>query len=259
MTILEEMKMFCHKCGAQLVDGATFCQKCGTKLITESPQQSDPAPVTPQQTPAVPISQQPGAPTMPQQPTPPVGQGTIPSMPPKKKSKKKFIILGIALLVVIIGIFVAMNWEGDIDYVATVKAHKPFDKSQGLPYTYEEVLEKYLSETVWMTQNNDSGADVVIDGIGTGTDTPVQITISVKSDPDHPDVALISPKSAKAGDNVTANEGEAGDILYVFFVAYSEDVKDFAAIRDEMERANRTFELTETYTRLLLASSIPPL
>ena len=25
--------MFCHKCGAQIAEGAAFCQKCGAKVI----------------------------------------------------------------------------------------------------------------------------------------------------------------------------------------------------------------------------------
>ncbi len=25
--------MFCHKCGAQMVEGAAFCPKCGTKAV----------------------------------------------------------------------------------------------------------------------------------------------------------------------------------------------------------------------------------
>lgn len=224
--------MFCHKCGTQNPDDAGFCIKCGAKLITEDSQQ--------------PIQSAP-----PQQPVPPVVPGSVPTAPatpPKKKSKKKFVILGSVLLMVIIGIFVAVNWEGETDYIATVKAHMPFDKSQGLPYTYEEVLGKYLSNAVWMTEKNETGADVMVDGIGTGTDTPIQITIGVKPAPNQPDIALITPKSIKAGDNEASTEGETSDILYVFFVAYSEDVKDFAAIRDGIEKANRKFELTETYT-----------
>lgn len=243
--------MFCHKCGTQNPDDAGFCIKCGAKLITEDSQQAVPAPVTPQQSQATPASQQPIQPAPPQQPVPPVVPGTVPTapaMPPKKKSRKKFIVLGIVLLVVIIGIFIAVNWEGETDYIATVKAHMPFNKSQGLPYSYEEVFGKYLSNAVWMTEKSETGADVVVDGIGTGTDTPIQITIGVKPAPNQPDIALITPKSIKAGDSEASTEGETTDILYVFFAAYSEDVKDFAAIRDGIEKANRKFELTETYT-----------
>lgn len=243
--------MFCHKCGTQNPDDAGFCIKCGAKLITEDSQQAVPAPVTPQQSQATPASQQPIQSAPPQQPVPPVVLGSVPTAPatpPKKKSKKKFVILGSVLLVVIIGIFVAVNWEGETDYIATVKAHMPFDKSQGLPYTYEEVLGKYLSNAVWMTEKNETGADVVVDGIGTGTDTPIQITIGVKPAPNQPDIALITPKSIKAGDIEASTEGETGDILYVFFVAYSEDVKDFAVVREGIEKFNQKFELTETYT-----------
>jgi uncharacterized membrane protein YvbJ len=32
-TIRRKIEMFCHKCGAQMVEGAAFCPKCGTKAV----------------------------------------------------------------------------------------------------------------------------------------------------------------------------------------------------------------------------------
>lgn len=36
--------MFCHKCGAQIGDGAVFCHRCGTKVVygNDGPQRADP-------------------------------------------------------------------------------------------------------------------------------------------------------------------------------------------------------------------------
>ena len=49
--------MFCHKCGAQIAEGAAFCHKCGTKVVYADTSQAPtepPAPIAePQQTGAV--------------------------------------------------------------------------------------------------------------------------------------------------------------------------------------------------------------
>ena len=49
--------MFCHKCGAQIAEGAAFCHKCGTKAVYTDTSQATtetPAPIAePQQTGAV--------------------------------------------------------------------------------------------------------------------------------------------------------------------------------------------------------------
>ena len=40
--------MFCHKCGAQIAEGAAFCHKCGTKVVyadTSQPPTETPAPI----------------------------------------------------------------------------------------------------------------------------------------------------------------------------------------------------------------------
>lgn len=245
--------MFCHKCGAQNPEGAGFCIKCGAKLILEEPQQAVPAPVNPQQGPAVPVSQQPVQPAPSQQSVPLVIPGVVPAapaMPPKKKSKKKLIILGSVLLVVVIGLIAVVSLGDWTDYVATVKAYTPFYKSHELPYTYEEVLGKYLSDVVWTTEKDGSGANVTVDGIGTGTDTQITFTIGVMPDTSQRGIVVvkISPKSAVIGDEKVSTQDETTDILNDFFTAYSKDFKDYAAIREEMDSAKRRYELTETFT-----------
>lgn len=216
--------MFCHKCGAQLPDGSTFCQKCGARLTSEDSTAA--AASAPQQNPPE---------TIPQPHSSPVGQEALPVQAalPKKKSKKKIFIIGGVILAVIIVIIAAMSSGGEIDYIATVKAHTPY-MSQGMSYTYEEVFEKYLSNVVWMEEKNDKGADVIIDGIGTGTDMQISFTIAVTTDPDNPDMARMTPKSAMASGNKLSTEEEVSQIFYIMFSAYSEDVKDFATIRDAM-------------------------
>lgn len=69
--------MFCHKCGAQIAEGAAFCQKCGTKLVHEDVVQHPagaPAPsVAPQQS----VATEPMVAEGPQQP--PANDSTKPS------------------------------------------------------------------------------------------------------------------------------------------------------------------------------------
>lgn len=206
--------MFCQKCGTQLSDGATFCHKCGAKLTAEVAPQAAPVQAAPQVAPqAAPVQ----------------------VMPPQKKSKKKFFIIGGIILAVIIVIVVAMGSGGgsSINYVATVQAHKPYN-SQGMPYTYGEVFEKYLSNIVWEANETDTGADVLIDGIGTGTDMQVTFTITVTPNPDNPESVKITPKSAVANGTTLSTEDEVSQIFYILFSAYSEDIEDFAAIRDTL-------------------------
>ncbi len=97
--------MFCPKCGAKAIDGAGFCQKCGAKLIVDAPA-TQPVVESPANS-----KKQSG--------------GTQKDAPVKKKSKKLPIIIGVAVLVVLAVIFIAMNWEGKTDYEATVRAHAP--------------------------------------------------------------------------------------------------------------------------------------
>ena len=95
--------MFCPKCGTQSLEGAAFCQKCGAKLIvdthtdqtsrTSPAQQPNPAPVT---------------------------------IAGKKKSKLP-VIIGVIMVVILAIVFIALNWEGKVDYEATVRDYKPFD------------------------------------------------------------------------------------------------------------------------------------
>lgn len=47
-------------------------------------------------------------------------------------------------------------------------------------------------------------------------------------------MARMTPKSAVAGGNKVSTEEKVSQIFYILFTAYSEDVKDFATIRDAM-------------------------
>lgn len=81
--------MFCHKCGAQMVEGASFCQKCGTKVVVdEAAAQSE--------TTSMPANQ--------------VSQpGNTPVDVLKKKKSKKLPICLAAIVLVLAVIFIASN------------------------------------------------------------------------------------------------------------------------------------------------------
>lgn len=118
--------MFCSKCGTKALDGAEFCQKCGAKLIVDaSVIQSTPETHSNS---AFRLG------------------GTPAEVSPRKQSRKMPIIFGFVAMAVLVVIFIAINWDGKIDYEASVRAHTPFADSQGLPYTYGEVFDKYIPD-----------------------------------------------------------------------------------------------------------------
>lgn len=224
--------MFCPKCGTKALDGALFCQKCGAKLIVDEPA-------------AKPLVESPAKSKN--------QSGAVPKEAPmKKKSKKLPIIIGVAALVVLAVIFVAMNWEGKTDYEATVRAHKPFANSQGLPYTYGEVFDKYIPGAKWEVRESGDAAHVDITGNAKGTDAEVVITIKVSLDAKDPDLAPISPESVTVSGEKSPTEDEAVRFLLAMFVAYDEGDKDLSDFSKRMDEVGLTTQedvsLTETFS-----------
>lgn len=224
--------MFCPKCGTKAIDGAAFCQKCGAKLILDTPA------------------------------TQPVAESSANSAnhsgstpkeaPAKKKSKKLPIIIGVAVLVVLAVIFIAVNWEGKTDYEATVRAHAPFVNSQGLSYTYGEVFDKYIPNARWEVQESDDVAHVDITGKAKGTDAEMVVTIKVSLDEKDPDLASISPESVTVSGEKSPTEDEAVRFLLAMFIAYDEGDKDLSNFSDRLDEIGLTTQgdvsLTETFT-----------
>lgn len=137
--------MFCPNCGEKIIDNAAFCKKCGAKLdmndrAQESQEKAEQSPVqsaTYQDTPGIQKSEE----------TFKTGGEKNKTEKTNRKSKNKMpLIIGILVLAVIVAVLV---WREQIDYVETVKQHKPFAVSQGMPYTYEEVLDKYIVSPEW--------------------------------------------------------------------------------------------------------------
>ena len=224
--------MFCPKCGAKAIDGAGFCQKCGAKLIVDAPA-AQPVVESPANS-----KKQSGA--------------TPKDAPVKKKSKKLPIIISVAVLVVLAVIFIAMNWEGKADYEATVRAHAPFANSQGLPYTYGEVFDKYIPDAKWEVRESDDAAHIDIIGKSKGTDAEVVISIKVSLDANTPDLASISPESVSVSGDKSPTKDEAVRFLLAMFVAYDEGDKDLSDFSRRLDEVGLTMQgdvsLTETFT-----------
>ena len=210
--------MFCSECGSQLSEGAKFCPECGAEITSENP-------------------------------IPMVGkaiQGNI----FKKIGKLPFIIGAVILVVVII----ALNWNGKADYVETVAKHTPFAVSQGLPYTYEEVLNQYLLSTKWKVRDEGDIHYVDINGKAKGIESELSLTVKVSPNPNStdPSAVLIHLESITADDTDRLSEGEAADFLYLLFCLYDEGYEDLSVLIEAESETDYISQgevsLTETFT-----------
>lgn len=113
--------MICKKCGIEFAEGI-FCPECGTKNEETE---------TGTKTWGDDKSRQKNVSASPKQ-IRDQKHDVSESMPKKTVPKKLFIMLGTAVLAVIAVIIIAVNWEGKVDYIATVKVHTPFAVSQVL-------------------------------------------------------------------------------------------------------------------------------
>lgn len=220
--------MFCHKCGAKAIDGAEFCQKCGSKIIKNEADNNMTADmqsntIREQGTAysAVPASGN------------SINVNVQNEKPVKKKSKKRFFIIGAIILVIII-IIAASAGNSEMDYIKTVKGYTPFENSQGLPYTCEEVFGKYMKSAVWETSGDGDTRNVTVSGTIKGTDTDIAVTIKASPDPNDSDIAIMSPVSVRIGSDTTTVKGDVGDILYLIFASYDEGLEDLSEFKSEM-------------------------
>lgn len=208
--------MFCPNCGSQTTEGASFCERCGARL-TES------APAAPVQRPA-------------------------PMAAPKKKTSRLPFILGIGVIVaavaaaVVILVLMMSGGESEIDYKATVRAYKPFDKSQGLPYTCGEVFDQYVPDARWTVREEDGMGYVDISGKAKGTDEKLLVTMEVVPDAKDPGIVSVKPVQVSMGREELSGWDETDEFFLSLFVAYDEkreDLSEFDAVRDRVKAALR--------------------
>lgn len=201
--------MFCTKCGTKASDGDKFCQKCGAKLINDM-SATQPTP----ESYAEPVYQSGSTPT---------------EAYSKKKSRKLPIIIGAVIMVALAAIFIAINWEGEINCVATVKAHQPFNKSQGIPFSYVEVLDDFLVSPTWTGRAE--GDIYFVDIVGKTKEPLVcsmSITIAV-SDTEN-DIVQITPKSITIDGTVISDKDDVTKILFAMFSAKDEGLEDISEV-----------------------------
>lgn len=229
--------MYCHKCGRELPERALFCPACGARSVTAEHESPSAASA---------VSAATSSPTTPS----PSGQPPVPAgAPGPKASSKKKVILGlISALVVVVAVaavLMALNWNS-VDYVASVKAFQPFYYSQGLPYTYGEVLNAYLPDAEWIAvkEKKDSGllATVEVSGTAKGLEEEVKLSVQMAPNPEDPNGALYTPESASLGEERFSSTEETVEFLYWLFVAYDQQVEDLSLVLP-----NTTVELTQTF------------
>ena len=242
--------MYCHNCGQQLPEDALFCPVCGTKVARKGEGPESPASSSPVASTSVPVASDAPVPeNVPATAVPPQVSGTPGSPKPAKKKSKMGVKVGIlsAIGVVIVAavIFVVLNWNS-VDYVASVKAFQPFYYSQGLPYTYGEVLDAYLPDAEWIAvkAKKDSGllATVEVSGTAKGLEEEVKLSVKMAPNPEDPNGALYTPESASLGEETFSSTEETTEFLYWLFVAYDQQVEDLSTVMPA-----GSIELTQTF------------
>lgn len=241
--------MYCHKCGQELPDQALFCPSCGTKVTYGEPASQDAAPVTPIPPGSAAPSSQQFFPENPSSTIPaPAGNPSAgtPKPEPKKKAKRGVLIGGLSaagVVLVAVVLFVVLNWKS-VDYVASVQAFQPFYHSQGLPYTYGEVLDEYLPDAEWSAVKEGKGiATVEVSGTAKGVNEEVKLSVEMAPNPEDPNGSLYTLESVSLGDATFSDQGEAVEILYRLFLAYDRQVEDLSQVLPETE-----VELSQTFT-----------
>lgn len=199
------------------VPGTTPAPVSGTIPVPEAA----PAPVSG----TIPV---PGTVSAPPPVSPPPAAPTPPAAPQKKS--KKWPLLIVLLLLIAGGVYAALNWNGKIDYIGTVKAHQPF-LSQGFSLTYGEVLDACLTSPVWTVREEGDTHYVDITGDNKGSSIcTLTVTIAVRPDSADPDIVQISPISVTIDGGDASDQNDAVKILLAMFSAKAEGQEDLGAV-----------------------------
>jgi hypothetical protein len=199
--------MFCHKCGTKSLEDAAFCLKCGEKLIFEE--------------------------THPQQQTITSGYTQpVVTVPPKKP--KPVLLIGFAAVIVaaIIGFIIYISMGSGVDYIATVKNHRPFAHSirsiPGVPLispTNDQVFNEYLDFIEWRVTNRRQGHVEVsgrVRGLGEMMTVKFSVVERTTGNVSYQFIPVdIYVNEIILGGQSTMNSNEIDRILYEMFDAYA--------------------------------------
>ncbi len=225
--------MFCPKCGNEMEDQAAFCTRCGEQLragnnagqpgMGQPNQAQEPyQQQTPYRQQSLYQQQMSYQQQMPYQQMTPI--------PPRKKHNILLpVLLGAAAFIIVIAVAVTAAvfiLRDNTDYIATVQEYKPF-KSDGLSYTYGEVLEKYVKSAKWQEEDRSrESCYVILSGSLKGTKEEAEFKFKVELDGKKADQADIELKTVKIdGDKLDADE-----FSYMMFLAFDDGEKDLADV-----------------------------
>ncbi len=225
--------MFCPRCGNEMEDQAAFCTRCGEQLQAGNnagqPGKGQPNQAQTSYQQQTPYQQQ----SLYQQQTPYQQQMPYQQMtpiPPRKKHNILLpVLLGAAAFIIVIAMAVTAAvfiLRDNTDYIATVQEYKPF-KSDGLSYTYGEVLEKYVKSAEWQEEDRSrESCYVILSGSLKGTKEDAEFKFKVELDGKKADQADIELKTVKIdGDKLDADE-----FSYMMFLAFDDGEKDLADV-----------------------------
>ena len=134
--------------------------------------------------------------------------------------KKHILTLAFAL-VMLTSLVLMSGCSESYDFVATVKAWKPFENSQGLPGTYGTVLDKYIDNCTWTANKaSDTEASVVTKGklTANGAVRDIQIIATVSITGDSASMRILSGEI----DGESFNSNDMAELLIELFAAHNE-------------------------------------
>lgn len=238
----------CPSCGAFLHESVSVCADCGADMQSAAPAPPPHAPVlssssTPGPTASSPSSQNASSAQSPYDDDPGKRIGFHPSdsyVSPNTHRPKRghtVLILAIVAAVCAVGIFIFYSWEGEVNYIGSVKAWTPFRQSHELSYSVGQVLNRYMPNAVW-TEKEGSGNSVVVEASGEllGAEGIYTFEFVVTPDENNRGSAAFRVQSVTRDGHAISPSDPAVPLLYLFSVR-REGLDDAAGILEAAEAA----------------------